>query len=121
MEAIEIIEYLRSNNFTVKADGDCIELSPPEKVTEDLIKRLRENKPKILEALKTEERRQKVLSMLSEHPDKQRVYVTDDKADPDHVILTVAIRDLASFEMLIPKTKYDPFTLIDLIHKGDIQ
>ena len=66
----------------------------------------------------TEERRLKVLSMLAENPGKQRVYVTDDKAEPDHVVLTVAIRNLASFEMLIPKAKYDPFALIELINKA---
>ncbi|SET27865.1 hypothetical protein SAMN05216326_11860 [Nitrosomonas marina] len=119
MEAIEIIEYLRSNDFTVKADGDFIELSPPEKVTEELINRLRKNKPEILAALKVEERRQKVLSMLEKNPDTLRVYITDEEADLNNVILTIAIRDLASFEMLIPKSKYDPFMLIDFINKND--
>ena len=117
MEAVEIIEYLRSNDFTVKADGDYIELSPPEKVTKDLIKRLRENKPEILAALKAEDRRQKALLILAENPDKQRAFITDDAVDNENIILTVAIRDLASFEMLIPKTKYDPFLFIEFIDK----
>ncbi|SFL40745.1 hypothetical protein SAMN05216302_10811 [Nitrosomonas aestuarii] len=100
MEAIEIIEYLRANDFTVKADGEFLELSPPEKITEALIQRLRENKPEIIAALKAEERRQKVLSMLAENPDKERVYVTDDETDPVNIILTVAIRGQYSFEEL---------------------
>lgn len=54
-------------------------------------------------------RRKKVLSMLADHPDKQRVYTTDTSTDPDNVILTVAIRGLATVEMLIPRYRYDPF------------
>lgn len=116
MEVTEIIEYLRSNDFTVKADGDYIELSPPEKVTKELLQRLRENKPEILAALQAEERRKKVLSMLAENPDKKRAFITDSIVDSQNIILAIAIRDLASFEMQIPKAKYDPFLFIELIN-----
>ncbi len=121
MKAIEIIEYLRANDFTVKADGEFIELSPPEKITDDLIQRLREQKPEILAELQTEERRLKVLTMLADGPDKERAYVTDATNDPDNVILTIAVRGLATFEMLIPRSKYDPFLLLELIDKGQVQ
>jgi len=121
MEAIEIIEYLREQNFTVKADGEYLELSPPEKITEELIRRLRKHKPAIIEELKREERRLKVLSMLAENPGTQRAFVTDTESDPDNVILTMAIRDQASFEMLIPRRKYDPFMLLELIERSAIQ
>jgi pseudouridine-5'-phosphate glycosidase len=73
--------------------------------------------PEMIAALKAEERRQKVLSMLVENPNKQRAYITDDVANSENVILTVAIRDFVSFEMLIPKKKYDPFLFIELINK----
>ncbi|SEF82732.1 hypothetical protein [Nitrosomonas ureae] len=48
MEAKRLIEYPRGNNFTVKADGDYLELSPSEKVTDELINRLRKYKPAIV-------------------------------------------------------------------------
>lgn len=121
MEACEIIEYLREQNFTVKADGEYLELSPPEKITEELIQRLRKHKPAIIAELKREERRKKVLAMLEERPEIQRAFVTDVDSDPDNVILTIAIRDQYSFEMAIPKAKYDPFTLLELINKGLVQ
>lgn len=121
MEAIEIIEYLREQNFTVKADGDFLELSPPEKITEELIKRLRKHKPAILAELKREERRLKVLAMLAENPVSQRAIITDLDSDSDDVILTIAIRDQYTFEMQIPKYKYDGFVLLELIQKGAIQ
>ena len=121
MEAIEIIEYLREQNFTVKADGDYLELSPPEKITEELIQRLRQHKPAIIAELKRESRRLKVLAILVANPDSQRAIITDQDSDPDNVILTIAIREKYTFEMYIPKDKYDAFSLLELIEKGSLQ
>lgn len=121
MEATEIIQYLREQNFTVKADGDFLELSPPEKITDELIKRLRKHKPAILAELKREERRLKVMAMLAENPDSQRAIITDLDSDPDNVILTIAIRNQYTFEMQIPKDKYDAFAILEMINKGLVQ
>ena len=121
MEATEIIEYLREQNLTVKADGEYLELSPPEKITEELIQRLRKHKPAILAELKREERRLKVLAIWAENPETLRAFITDPVTDPDNVILTMAIKDQYTFEMLIPKDKYDSFTLLELIEKGSVQ
>lgn len=71
--------------------------------------------------LQAEERRLKVLTMLKDNPDKDRAYVTDAINDSDNVILTIAIRELATFEILIPRSKYDPFLLMELIDGGQIQ
>ena len=73
------------------------------------------------EDIKLEERRGKVLKMLEDQPSIQRAFLTDTEADPDNVILTMAIRDQCSFEMLIPKNKYDPFMLIEVIEKVNVQ
>jgi len=121
MEAIEIIEYLREQNFTVKADGNFLELSPPEKITDELIQRLRKHKPAIIAELKREERRLKVLAMLAEEPDTQRAIITDLDSGPNDVVLAIAIRNVATFEMHIPKHKYDGFMLLELIEKGSVQ
>lgn len=75
-----------------------------------------DDKPKTLSDRQSEERRQKVLSMLADNPDTKRAIITDLDSDPDNVILTIAICDLATFEMLVPKGKYDPFLLLDFIH-----
>jgi hypothetical protein len=40
MNAIEIIKYLREHDFTIEADDEYLELSPPEKITEELLQRL---------------------------------------------------------------------------------
>ncbi|PTQ84631.1 hypothetical protein [Nitrosomonas ureae] len=82
---------------------------------------LKKHKPAIIAELKREERRSKVLMMLAENPDTQRALVTDTESYPDSVILTIAIRDLYSFEMSVPKDKYDPFVILELISKGSFQ
>lgn len=68
-----------------------------------------------------EQRRKKVLKMLEDRPEIQRAFITDTETDPDHVILTMAIRDVASFELSIPRCKYDPFLLLEIIERGGVQ
>jgi len=118
---IELIEALKADGVTVKADGDFLELSPPEKITEELIQRLKKHKPAIIAELRREERREKVLKMLADNPNIQRAFLTDTESDPDNVILTIAIRDQYSFEMLIPKYKYDAFAILGMIERGSLQ
>ena len=121
MNAIEIIKDLREQNLIVKADGDYLELSPPEKITDELIQRLKKHKPVILAELKREDRCKQILAMLADKPETQRAFITDMDSDPENVILTMAIRNVATFEMEIPKDKYDPFMLLELINKGLVQ
>jgi len=121
MEAKEIIEYLRNKDFTVKTDGQYLDLAPAAKVTNELIERLRKHKPAIIEELKREQRREKVLRMLAENPGTQRAFVTDTESDPDNVIMTMAIRDAGTCEILIPQGKYDPFAVLEVIEKSAIQ
>ena len=121
MEALEIIKYLRDQNFSVRVDGEYLDLSPSEKIKNELIERLRKHKPEILAELKREERRKKILNMLADKPDSQRVFITDLDSDFDNIILTIAIKDQYSFEMLMPKNKYDPFMILELISKGTMQ
>jgi hypothetical protein len=116
MEATEIIQYLRKQDFTLEADGQYLALGPAEKVTDQLIQRLRQYKPTIIVELKREERQHFVLSMLVENPTAQIAMITHLEAVPEHVILTIAIRAQCTLEMLIPRIKYYPFLLLDLIN-----
>lgn len=63
-------------------------------------------------------RRKIVLSILEENPDKQRAVYADTESDQDNVILTIAVRHLSTCEMLIPKDRYDPFRLLELIEQN---
>jgi len=122
IEAAEIIEDLRQRDLNVTlTDDDNLELYPAEKVTRELIERLRKHKSAIIEELKRELRREKVLMMLEEQPKIQRAFVTDTEGDQHNVILTLAIRNTGICELRIPKHRYDPFILLEIIQKCGIQ
>ncbi len=59
----------------------------------------------------------KVNALLESNPGSLRAVYTDTQSNLTHVILTIAIRGKASCEMRIPKARYDPFQLLDLIEK----
>jgi len=62
--------------------------------------------------------RQKAIAMLNESPDAPRAVYVDDEIDPDNVVLFVASRiHQQTCEMLIPKAKYDPWRLLELIER----
>jgi len=67
-------------------------------------------------------RRLRVLAILTERPGTRYAALTDTEADPEAVILALAIRDVATCELRIPRQKYDPFLLLELIerHGGTI-
>lgn len=80
-------------------------------------------KPETLQDRRREARRQKVIAMLEAVPDTQRAIYTDTDSDPHNVILTVAVRHPtgATCELLIPKAKYDPWRLLELIERHNTQ
>ena len=70
-----------------------------------------------------EARRQEVLGLLATNGTAGFALLTDTRADPEAVLLTLAIRSKATCEIRIPRAKYDPFLLVDLIrrHSGIIR
>jgi hypothetical protein len=68
-----------------------------------------------------EARRQRVLDMLAARPGIRYAVITDADADSEVVILTLAIRaamadgSTVTCELRIPRDKYDPFLLLDLV------
>ncbi len=74
---------------------------------------IRDNKPSILMELQRERRRAKVLSMLEGQ--RFALFVEDDRTDP--VIATIGIRDIATFELAIPRHFYDGMVLLEFIEK----
>ena len=75
------------------------------------------HEPESLQDKQRETRRQKVIAMLAQNPDTKRAIYTDTDSDPDNIILTIALRNAAMCEMLIPKEKYDPFLFLKLIER----
>ena len=81
---------------------------------------IRQNKAEIVAELQVDRRRAKVSAMLRDNPGiRYAIEVLDANTDP--VIVSIGIRNLATFEMSIPQAYYDGFILLELIekHTGD--
>ena len=64
-----------------------------------------------------EVRRQRLLAMLAVRPGIRYAVLTDTEAEPDAVILALAIRGKATCELRIPPDRYAPFLLLELLDK----
>jgi hypothetical protein len=113
---------------TIKASGDGAAVSR-------WLPAIREQKAGIVEALKVgagdtatdpmtpaDVRIGRVIDQLRGDPGLRFAVEAHIDADPDAVILTLAIRGKAACELRMPKEKYDPFLLLDLIerHSGKV-
>jgi len=121
MGANDLIFELRHKGYSIRADGGYLDISPADNLPPDLVQTIRQSKAEILTELQREARmewrRQKVIAMLEAAPGTQRAIYPDTDSDPLNVILAIAIRHVATCEMLIPKSKYDPWRLLELIER----
>jgi hypothetical protein len=62
-----------------------------------------------------EKRRLKVLALLQNNPESARVVIADSDSNPNNIILTIALRDVATFEMLVDRAKFNPTELLNLL------
>lgn len=125
MGANDLIFELRRKGYSIRADGGYLDIYPGDDLPPELVQQLTRRKAEILTELQREAeqvesqreaRRQKVIAMLDAAPNTQRAIYTDTDSDPHNVILTVAVRACQqTCEMLIPKAKYDPWRLLELI------
>ena len=122
LSGTEILKMLRDKNIEVTLiSDDTINLYPYDDLSRDQIEFLRKNKPKLIHELKREKRFDRVWEMLKEQPESKRAVLTDLSTNRDNAILTIAIRDQYILEMLIPKVKYDGFTVLEIIQKSGLQ
>lgn len=125
MGANNLILQLRTSGFSVSAANSRLRIAPADKLTEELKQTIQQSKEEILSQLQQEAqqeaRRQNALALLQEDTSTQRVVLTDTSSDAQHIILTVAIRSVAAFEMLISKANYDPFRVLELIERHGTQ
>ncbi len=64
-------------------------------------------------------RGQRVLAMLAAAPESQtHFWVADDKAHPEFIVLLLAIRDVGTCELSIPREKYDAFEMLEVLGRG---
>ena len=67
-----------------------------------------------------EARLQRVIAMLDARPGMRYAVLTNTEADPEVVIITLAIRGKAACELHIPRDKYDGVLLLDLIDRHGV-
>ena len=121
MGAPELIFELRRKGYSIRADGGYLDISPSDNLPPELVQQLKQRKTEILIELQREARRGKAIAMLEASPDTLRAIYTDINSDPHNVILTLAVRNLATCEMLIPKANSDPWRLLELIERHGVQ
>jgi hypothetical protein len=121
MNATELITKLRNNGRSITVDGTFIDISPADDLSPEFVQQLKLSKTEILTELQRETRQQKVLAMLKENPDMHRATYADTHSDPYNVVLTIAVRNVATCEMLIPKDKYDSWQLLALTEQLGVQ
>jgi hypothetical protein len=110
-------------------EGEAIRAAPRSALTDEARDLIRAHKAELLAVLPAdggddplpdataEARRQRVLAMLAERPGMRYVVLTDTETDPEAVVLALAIRGVATCELRIPREKYDPFLLLELIER----
>ena len=99
------------------AGPDKLAVKPKSALTDELISLIREHKADLIAALAPvdrgqELRRQRALAKLMAEPDKQRVAIFDAESDRHFVLCTVAIRDIGTCELRIPRESYDPWLVL---------
>ena len=67
-----------------------------------------------------ETRRRRVLAMLAERPGIRCAVVTDTEADPNAVIIALAIRGVGTCELRIPRQKWDPFLFLEAVERHSV-
>ena len=77
---------------------------------------IKQHKPEVLAELHREQRHAHVMAMLETTPNaRYAMTVLDPNCDP--VILSVAIRGIAAFDLSIPRQKYDGLAVLELFQK----
>jgi hypothetical protein len=119
MKLSELIRKKEVATATVATHATVSPIHPPSVATVASVNVATETdgKPVTLLDRQREARRQKVIAMLDAAPDTQRAIYTDTASDPHNVIVAVAIRHIATCEMVIPKASYDPWRLLELVER----
>ena len=121
MGASDLIGRLALAGVKLTALGpDRLAAEPRDALNDELRQLIRDHKGELLAALAPSERgrelrRQRVLAELAQHPDKQRWAIFDPDADRDVVICTIAIRNVGTCELRIPRDSYDPWAVLDAL------
>jgi len=117
----EILDRLHQRGICLRARSGQLIAESASALTDDARTLSRDHKPELLKLLEREDRRQRVLEMLADAPpEASYAYLTDDKSHPEYVILALAIRGVGTCELSIPRDRYDPFLLMEMLEKEQL-
>ena len=117
MGAPDLIFELRRKGYSVRADGNYLDISPANNISPELVQQLKQSKPELLAELQRETRQAKVLAKLDADSTLNGAYNVDSECGLDQVIVTIAVRGVATYELAIPRAKYDPWQFLELYEK----
>ena len=117
MSPAEIIERATEEGVLLAlAPSGSISAKGDQSAIDRWLPAIRQSKAAIIAELQLEGRRAKVLAMLRDNPGiRYAIEVIDPNTDP--VIVSIGIRNVATFEMDIPQAYYDAFALLELMEK----
>lgn len=117
MSPAEIIERATEEGVLLAlSPSGSISAKGDQSVIDRWLPAIRHSKAAIIAELQLERRREKVLVTLRDNPCiRYTIEVVDPNADP--VIVSIGIRNVATFEMNIPQAYYDAFALMELLDK----
>lgn len=118
MNTSNLIETLRKQGFEIKATNDYLDISPANRVSRDILIELKTNKNLIIKELQAEKRRFEVQDKLNQDFNLKRALIVDSESDPKNVIIAIAIRDIGSCEMIIPKTRFDSWKFLEFCNSN---
>ncbi|ARO87952.1 hypothetical protein EBAPG3_009335 [Nitrosospira lacus] len=121
MSPAEMIDQATSEglSLTISPDGN-IRVVGDQNIIDIWKPLIRERKAEIVELLRKDLSKQRVLEMLGTDAGKKYAFLVDD-ATTDPVGVTVAIRGIALFEMHIPHAHYDGLALLQVIEQHSME
>ena len=125
MGASDLVGYLTLAGVRLSLIApDRLAAEPKGTLTDELRAFIRANKAALIEALKTtdrgwERRRKRVLAKLEAEPGMARVAILDAGADRDAVICTVAIRNVGTCELRVPRDRFDPWLFQEALSRTE--
>jgi len=57
----------------------------------------------------------KAMELLQASPESPRAVYIDSDSDPKNIVLAIAVRHVAVAEMTVPRVKYDPWKMINIL------
>jgi hypothetical protein len=124
MGAPDVLGHLRALGLTLAAEGSNIIVRPRQALTDEARQLIKAHKAELLAALRPTSPEETGNNRTEAAPTLGRyALAVDQDASHEHVTVTMTIRgalpdgSAVSFELTIPREKYDPFALLAMVER----